>query len=260
MSKKPRQTNPDPVELAVCARDGASDERARALTQRLHAPLVGSDELAGKLVVSVGQDGLALEHEGLQMRADLASMVPRVRHDRLGRELLVKAAKIKGHDGPLRAVDATAGLGQDALLLAAAGFETTLFEQNPVIAALLADSLERAARIPELEGAIARMHFVEGDSIAGLHQLAQPCDVVLLDPMFPERRKSASVKKKFQLLHLLELPCADEEELLFAAFAARPRKVVVKRPPKGPYLAGVKPSYSLDSKAVRYDVHVFARA
>ena len=223
MSKKPRQT--DPVVLAVCARDGASDERARALAQRLQAPLVGSDELAGKLVVSVGQDGLALEHEGLQMRADLASMVPRVRHDRLGRELLVKAAKIKGHDGPLRAVDATAGLGQDALLLAAAGFETTLFEQNPVIAALLAD-----------------------------------CDVVLLDPMFPERRKSASVKKKFQLLHLLELPCADEEELLFAAFAARPRKVVVKRPPKGPYLAGVKPSYSLDSKAVRYDVHVFARS
>ncbi|MDD7203656.1 MAG: class I SAM-dependent methyltransferase, partial [Coriobacteriaceae bacterium] len=36
--------------------------------------------------------------------------------------------------------------------------------------------------------------------------------------------------------------------------------VVVKRPPKGPYLAGVKPSYSLDSKAIRYDVHVFARA
>lgn len=260
MSNRQQHANSDSVEPAVCARDGASDERARALAQRLHAPLMCSDELRGRLVVSVGHDGLVLEHDGLQMRADLATMVPRVRKDRLGRELLVKAAKIKGYDGPLRAVDATAGLGQDALLLAAAGFETVLFEQNPVIAALLADSLERAAGIPELAEAIARMHFFEGDSIAQLHQMEQAPDVVLLDPMFPERRKSASVKKKFQLLHLLELPCADEGELLSAAFAAHPRKVVVKRPPKGPYLAGVKPSYSLDSKAVRYDVHVFARS
>ncbi len=45
-------------------------------------------------------------------------------------------------------------------------------------------------------------------------------DVVLLDPMFPARTKSAAVKKKFQLLHLIEQPCADEEELFEAAVAA----------------------------------------
>ena len=78
--------------------------------------------------------------------------------------------------------------------------------------------------------------------------------MVLLDPMFPARTKSAQVKKKFQLLHHLESPCEDEAELLDAALAARPRKVVIKRPPKGPYLAGKKPSYSLTGKAVRYDV------
>ena len=38
-----------------------------------------------------------------------------------------------------------------------------------------------------------------------------------------------------------------------AALAAHPRKVVVKRPVKGPYLAGIKPSYSLAGKSVRYD-------
>ena len=43
-------------------------------------------------------------------------------------------------------------------------------------------------------------------------------------------------------------------ELLDAALAAHPRKVVIKRPPKGPYLAGKKPSYSLTGKAIRYDV------
>ena len=81
-------------------------------------------------------------------------------------------------------------------------------------------------------------------------------DVVFLDPMFPARTKSAAVKKKFQLLHHLEQPCDNEAELLEAALAARPRKVVIKRPPKGPLLAGAKPSYQVTGKAVRYDVIV----
>lgn len=48
----------------------------------------------------------------------------------------------------------------------------------------------------------------------------------------------------------------DEAGLLGAALAAGPRKVVVKRPPKGPWLAGARPSYALTGKAVRYDVLV----
>ena len=45
-----------------------------------------------------------------------------------------------------------------------------------------------------------------------------------------------------------------ERALLDAALAARPRKVVIKRPPKGPWLAGARPSHSIAGKAVRYDV------
>ena len=158
------------------------------------------------------------------------------------------------------AVDATAGLGEDALLLAAAGFEVFLFESDPVIAALLADSLRRASASDglTLREAVARMRIAGEDSVVGLPALANtlpaPPDVVYLDPMFPERRKSAAVKKKFQLIHHLERPCEDEKALLQAALAANPRKVVVKRPLKGPALAGVKPSYALSGKAIRYDV------
>ena len=81
-------------------------------------------------------------------------------------------------------------------------------------------------------------------------------DVILLDPMFPERTKSAAVRKKFQLLHHLEEPCADGELLLAAAIAANPRRIIIKRPMKGEYLGGVKPSFSLTGKAVRVDVIV----
>lgn len=206
-----------------------------------------------------GPAGLALAGGGMELAADLSRMLPRIRPDRLGRELLVRAARVRGVERP-SAVDATAGLGEDSLLLAASGFSVTMFERDPVIAALLRDALERAAADPALAEVVARMELVEGDSVAALRSLPEPPDVVFLDPMFPERTKSAAVKKKFQLLHRLEAPCDDEAELLDAALAAGPRKVVIKRPPKGPWLAGAKPSHSLSGKAVRYDVIVVPRA
>ena len=200
-------------------------------------------------------DGLALVGEGMVLRADFSRLLPRLRSDRLSRELLVRAARVRGVEAPT-AVDATAGLGEDSLLLAAAGFSVRLYEKDQVIAALLRDALERAAALPELADVVARMELLEEDSVEALPHLDFSPDVVLLDPMFPERTKSAAVKKKFQLLHHLERPCENEGELLDAALAACPRKIVIKRPPKGPVLAGVKPSYQVTGKAVRYDVIV----
>ena len=211
--------------------------------------------LAAGLELRRDADGLALAGGGMVLRADFSALLPRLRPDRLGRELLVRAARVRGVEAPT-AVDATAGLGEDSLLLAAAGFTVTMFEKDPVIAALLRDALERAAANPELAPVAAHMTLVEGDSVAGLRDLGFSPDVVFLDPMFPERTKSAAVKKKFQLLHHLERPCDNEAELLGAALTAHPRKVVIKRPPRGPLLAGAKPSYQVAGKAVRYDVIV----
>lgn len=203
-------------------------------------------------------EGLTLTDGTMELRADFSLMLPRLRQGRLHQELLVKAAKVKGIEAPV-AIDATAGFGEDSLLLAAVGFEVELFERDTVIAALLADALARAALDPVLAGPVARMHLNVGDSLSGMAMLAEGgarVDVVYLDPMFPGRTKSAAVKKKFQLLHHLEQPCADEAELLAAARSLAPRKIVIKRPAKGPLLAGVKPSYQLAGKAVRYDVLV----
>ena len=198
-------------------------------------------------------DGLVLEGNGMALRASFDDMKRRLLPGKLNHELLVRACKVKGVAAP-RLVDATAGLGQDSLLLAAAGFTVTLFECNPIIALLLADAVERARLDPELAEVTSRMHVVEGDSVAALRAFDESVDVVYLDPMFPGRTKSAAVKKKFQLIHHLERPCEDEKALLQAALAANPRKIVVKRPLKGPALAGVRPSYALAGKTIRYDV------
>ena len=172
-------------------------------------------------------EGLALTDGAMQLIADFAHMIPRLKQGALQRELLVRAARARGVEHPV-AFDATAGFGEDSLLLAAAGYTVEMFECNPVISALLADAL--AGTVPY---------------------------AVYLDPMFPGRTKSASVKKKFQLLHHLEQPCADEAALLAAARATGARKIVIKRPVKGPLLADAKPSAQFKGKAVRYDVLAF---
>ena len=207
-------------------------------------------------------EGLTLTDGKLKLRADFRRMLSRLKPGRLKAELLVRAAHMRGVDAPV-AIDATAGFGEDSLLLAAAGFTCELYERDPVVAALLADALVRALHDPDLAPYAERMSLVPGDSLEGMRvhaEAGETVDVVYLDPMFPERTKSAAVKKKFQLLHRLERPCDDEEELLETARACSPKKIVIKRPAKGPLLAGACPSYQIKGKAVRYDVLVSAGA
>ena len=94
------------------------------------------------------------------------------------------------------------------------------------------------------------------NSLMALPALTLSPDVVVLDPMFPEKQKKNLVKKKFQLIQQLELPCSDGLELLQAAMAAHPKKIVIKRPVKGPCLGEQKPSYSICGKNIRYDCFV----
>ena len=232
--------------------EGAPAEEVRALLSEIDIE-EAHEEPAGIQYLRLDEDGLSLCRDGLSVRADFTEMLPRLRQSNLEREMLVKAARIKNASGPVTLLDATAGLGEDSVIFAAAGFNVQMYESNPVVAALLEDALRRAAKVPELAETVSRMELHKCDSISAMRELKEHADVIYLDPMFPERTKSAAVKKKFQLLHSIERPCGNEEELLSAAISARPDKIVIKRPLKGPYLAGIKPSYSYEGKAVRYD-------
>ncbi|NLZ16791.1 MAG: class I SAM-dependent methyltransferase [Desulfobulbaceae bacterium] len=237
---------------------GAPCLQAETLAERLQLPLIRGKPAHQTLVLFLDADGLALGLSDMpcrhMLRADFSRILPRIQPQRLKSELLVRAAKIrKRRSTTLLAVDATAGLGEDAFLLAAAGFEVLLFEYNPFIAVLLEDALRKAQMLPELATICARMQLQCGDSIQLLQGLHSPPDLVYLDPMFPARHKSAKVKKKLQLLQMVEQPCTDEIALLQAALAAQPQKLVIKRPLKGAPFAGLKPSYSITGKAIRFD-------
>ncbi len=250
-----QHTPQNPVRILLP--EGGNVVKAKALSKALQTTLVTEPDEAGGLYLCAGAEGLSLTDGTLSLLVDFAREQKRLTAGNLPHEMLVRACRVKGKKHPL-VVDATAGLGEDSILLAAAGFSVRLYEYNPVIAALLCDGLERAAQTSELAETVARMELHDEDSVAALPDLPQPPDVVLLDPMFPQRQKSALVKKKFQLLQRLEQPCENGAALFDAAVKAKPKKIVVKRPVKGKTLTDKKPDHSLIGKVIRYDCYVFA--
>lgn len=205
------------------------------------------------ICLNLDESGLSLICDGMILRGDFSKMYSRIKPQSIGSELLVRTAKIKDADRELRALDATAGLGEDSLLLAAAGFNVTMYEQNPIIYELLCDAKRRADQDSALVNIVSRMNIICADSIEAMKNIDFTPDVVLLDPMFPERQKSALVKNKLQVIQKLEMPCVNEADMFISAVNTNPQKLIIKRPPKGPYLASVKPDYSITGKAVRFD-------
>ncbi|MGF1548354.1 MAG: class I SAM-dependent methyltransferase [Thiotrichales bacterium] len=242
--------------LAVVATQ-TDDPFARALAQRLGLPLRAPSDAIEPLWLNLGADGLEfkLNHPGAPgaIRAEFLSARTRQRAQQP--ELLTKAIGLPRLKQP-RVIDATAGLGRDAWVLAGRGCAVTLLERSPIVHALLTDGLNRAAGVPAAAAIAARVMLYEADAIAYLAQPDHRAEVVYLDPMFPERRKSAQVKKEMQALQALLGADLDTTQLLAAARAAAEFRVVVKRPLYGERLGGVKPTLTFAGRSTRFDIYV----
>lgn len=167
---------------------------------------------------------------------------------------IAKAIGLK-HGFTPHILDATAGLGRDAFVLASLDCKVTLMERMPVVAALLNDGLERAKLNQEVSEIANRMTLVNASSIENMN-LAQQVDVVYLDPMYPHREKSAAVKKEMRVFQSLVGEDLDADALLEPAIALAKYRVVVKRPSYAPPLNNIKPSTSIKMKKHRFDVYV----
>ena len=237
--------------ITACIGKGGQRDLAESFAKKAGAEL--AERPGEELTVLFDAKGVSLTGYGLSYQGDFESMLHRVTNGRLQHEMLVRAAKT--NEEGLKGIDATAGLGEDAFLLAAYGYNMTLYEQNPVVAVLLKDALRRAKRNPQLKDIANRMQLVEGDSVEQLANRVDEVDLIYLDPMFPGRQKSGLINKKLQLIQKLEPPCSEETALFDAAIHANPAKIIVKRPLKSPFLAGKNPTYELKGKAIRYDCY-----
>ena len=169
--------------------------------------------------------------------------------------MIAKAVGIQAGVRPL-VLDATAGLGRDAFVLAELGCGVTMIERQALIAALLEDGLLRAQTDPEVAPIVARMCLLCGNAIELMAAWAsEPPQVIYLDPMFPHRDKSALVKKEMRLFRPLAGNDDDAPALLAAALKLATHRVVVKRPRKAPAIAGEKPGYVLEGKSSRFDIY-----
>jgi len=156
-------------------------------------------------------------------------------------------------------VDATAGLGRDAFLLASLGARVTLIERSETMHALLLEGLERArAEGGRHAETVSRMTLVHGDSCVLLPQMKP--QVILIDPMHPPRDKTALVKKEMRLIRDIVGTDADSVQLMQVALEAAQNRVVLKWPLRADPMAGVrKPSHQILGKSTRYDVFVKAK-
>lgn len=171
-------------------------------------------------------------------------------------EAVAKAVSIKGDYLPT-VIDATAGLGRDAFVLACVGCKVKLIERQPIVCALLEDGLQRAYRDTEIGAFMQeRMVLTAVRTIDELSPESDVADVVYLDPMYPHKQKSALVKKEMRVFQ--HLVGADLDSDMFFAPAKRlaRKRVVVKRPDYAPFLALQAPDFSQTTKNHRFDVYL----
>lgn len=174
-------------------------------------------------------------------------------------QMIAKAIGISGKINP-HVFDATAGLGGDGFVLACLGCKVTLMERSPIAYVLLADALARAQSFAEkfdveLLQILQRIELLPGNSIDHLKSYARHYPVIYLDPMFPERQKTAAVKKEMQLFHALIGKDDDSADLFACAMAKAWCRVVVKRPRLAPALSDARVGLSLEGKSCRFDIY-----
>ncbi|WP_136253639.1 class I SAM-dependent methyltransferase [Onishia niordana] len=255
-----RQPGDDEPPVVVCG------EGLESLATRLGLPRVDAPgprltlmETEGRLVLGGDE-----RRYGKPLAADfVAGKAAHRRRFGGGRgQLIAKACGLgagKGGASP-RIVDATAGLGRDAFVLASLGAEVLMIERVPAIYALLEDALVRAQHDAETASIVTRLMLAHADAsrclAKAIDDTGHSPQVIHLDPMFPHRDKSALVKKEMRLFRELAGDDEDAPRLLEAALDVASHRVVVKRPRKAPPIEGPAPHHVIEGKTSRYDLYV----
>lgn len=256
----------EPVHIAVASAVGSARESELELASRLGLSVVPQNvrnEDFSRYIIHYCDDALCIRESAKgspkPICVDFCDPTLRYRQTKSQQpEAILKALGARKNESTV-VLDATAGWGLDSFLMASSGYRVIMVERSPILHALLWDGLLRArdSGICEIVEAVARMSLSLGDAANILNNPPEKPHIVYLDPMFPERKKSALVKKNMRILHGLLGPVAEDEDLLAPALLCATTRVVVKRPRISPSLQGPKsPDYQLEGKANRFDVYL----
>lgn len=254
--------------LYVASQESSVQEKANHLLEVFPFIQVDQDQVP-ELYLELDENGLQIKSQvkGLpkSLKIDFLSgpLKHRLRQGHFLEDTLVKAVALLGKNRipqtPVKIFDASLGLGRDAFLLAFLGAQLSACERHPVLLALFRDALERALKekhlfkkyhVPQIT-----TYFMDSKHYLESLKTNDLPDLIYFDPMFPEKKKSASVKKESQFLQFLVPATQDSEcELKFFLNHCKYR-LVVKRPKTAPPLYA-KPSMVYEGKKIRFDVYL----
>jgi 16S rRNA (guanine1516-N2)-methyltransferase len=243
----------------------ATDEQrsvAKNLAQQLGLGCLPLTEIENQLVLNVTPTHLEMRdlEQNVAIHIDFitGSLAHRRQYGGGKNQPLGKAVGLKPGVTP-SVLDATAGLAKDAFVLATLGCPVVMIERSPYVAALIQDAIQRAATdayfAPLLKKGFDLININAVEYIPTITDDKKP-DVIYLDPMYPEKQKSALVKKNMQILQKLLGHDEDTEQLLLVARHCAKKRVVVKRPRGAECIGNKKPTFEVASKNTRYDVYL----
>lgn len=222
-------------------------EAAKALALKLGLPI---DNQASQQLW-LGHDKLALKIAPfLPLSANFSYEYWQKRHEAGKKQGLVRACKPRPG---ITILDATAGWGRDAAVLASFGANVLMCERNPIMAELLQDALRRQDVASKRALSLECMHQDAKSYLKSLQKEKYP-DVIYIDPMHPSRQKAALVKKDLQVLQQMIAPDEDALGLIQLAKQRTKSRVVVKWPQQAQSL--LKPTASIEGKTVRFDLYL----
>lgn len=233
---------------------------AKELARKLNLPFMDANQVDTDFILNLTPERLQLEESSQKQSSPIfvdfldPKLNFRIKYAGKGNEIILKAIGIKSNN-KLSVLDATAGLGTDAFLLASKGCEVLMLERSPIIGALLQDGL---ARYNKQKSGVIKLELLLSSSNNYLAALEfKQHDVIYLDPMYPPRVKSALGKKNMRILHTIVGADEDADEILTLALKWARKRVVVKRPKFAQNLGSIKPDIVFVSNASsRYDVYV----
>ena len=179
----------------------------------------------------------------------------RLKYGRGRGQNLAKAVGMKSNKNRT-IIDATAGLGYDAFILASLGANVTLIERSEKIHSLLKDGISEAKlHGGEISKIVNRMNLLFGDSKDILPRIGP--EVILIDTMYKERKKTALVKNNMRLVREVVGSDPDYVDLINVALNYATKRVVIKQPRYAEPLEDIKAcSHQILGKTIRYDVYV----
>ncbi len=248
------------IPIAITCSDPSLISQAQSLAAQLNLNWVHSDK-SYLFLLNLTSHGLELVSTGLTpphvIFIDFLSGKTQYRllHGGGCQQLLARAVGLRKKKD-ITICDISAGFGQDALQLAALGAEVTMLERSPIVWALLADAWTRAQQHPKIRA--LRWKLIQTDAKSFLQTLTpdQYPQVIYFDPMFPERKKSALVKKEMRILRQIVGEDADAGEILELALKVAKNRVVVKRPRLASIIPGTIPSFQMQGQSSRFDIYL----